>query len=354
MTRFPNLPEGVPLQADIEIDPAAGRVLVDLRDNPDATQTGLNLSESTAINSGVAAVLCVVNSKREAKNTLVPNNAGTFRRIQVLVRENCIVGIPRHPTSCSVATNTVSDRVIGMIEAAFAQLADGIGLAEPCWGSPPFQGVVSGLDRKRGEPFVLQLFSGTAGGPATFESDGWLTFLLSNGNGLSYIDETEVVEQKYPFVTWEVRVRPDSEGAGRTRGAPGSISTFGPVPGEEAIWVHYFLDGRVNSPKGVRGGGGSYGPDALLRHQDGSLEELPNVVGEQTVGPGQSIVSLSAGGGGYGHPHLRDPRAVLTDVVEGYISVARAQAAYGVSLTGDPAKVETLRIDEAATTTLRA
>ena len=224
---------------------------------------------------------------------------------------------------------------------------------------PPFQGVVSGFDRKRQEPFVLQLFSGTAGGPATFESDGWLTFLLSNGNGLSYIDETEVVEQKYPFVTWEVKVRPDSEGAGRTRGAPGSISIFGPVPGEEPIWVHYFLDGRVNSPKGVRGGGGADGPDAILRHQDGTLEELPNVVGEQTVDPGQSIVSLSAGGGGYGDPHLRDPHlrdphAVLTDVVEGYISVARAQEAYGVSLTGDPQKVETLRIDESTTATLRA
>ena len=351
---FPNLPDGIPLQADIDVDAAAGAVTVDLRANPDATRTGLNLSQSTAINSGVAAVLAVINSKRDAKHTIVPNNAGTFRRIKVLVRENCVVGIPRHPTSCSVATNTVSDRVIGMIEAAFAQIRDGIGMAEPCWGSPPFQGVVSGFNRARQEPFVLQLFSGTAGGPATFESDGWLTFLLSNGNGLSYIDETEVVEQKYPFVTWEKRVRPNSEGAGRTRGAPGNVSAFGPVPGEAPIWVHYFLDGRVNAPRGVRGGGGAAGPDALLRHPDGGLEELPSVVGEQSVEPGQRIVSLSAGGGGYGDPRLRDPQAVLGDVVEGYISADRAHAVYGVALGGDPAKVETLCIDEAATAALRA
>ena len=163
-----------------------------------------------------------------------------------------------------------------------------------------------------------------------------------------------MVEQKYPFVTWEKRVRPDSEGAGRTRGAPGNVSSFGPVPGEAPIWVHYFLDDRVNAPRGVRRGGGAAGPDALLRHPDGGLEELPSVVGEQSVEPGQRIISLSAGGGGYGDPHLRDPQAVLGDVVEGYISADRAHAVYGVALSGDPAKVETLRIDEAATAALRA
>ena len=115
---FPNLPNGLPLQADITVDSEAGYVTVDLRDNPDCTPTGLNLSRSTAVNSGITAVLTVLNSKRDAKATLVPNNAGTFRRIKALVRENCVVGIPIHPVSCSMATNTVADRVVGMVEAS--------------------------------------------------------------------------------------------------------------------------------------------------------------------------------------------------------------------------------------------
>ena len=40
--------EGLSIKAEIEVDPAAQRVRVDLRDNPDCTPTGLNLSESTA------------------------------------------------------------------------------------------------------------------------------------------------------------------------------------------------------------------------------------------------------------------------------------------------------------------
>jgi hypothetical protein len=44
---------------------------------------------------------------------------------------------------------------------------------------------------------------------------------------------------------------------------------------------------------------------------------------------------------------------VLTDVQEGYVSIARARDVYGVVLTGDPAKFETLAVDRVATTTQR-
>ena len=350
---FPGVPNGIPLQADIDVDAEQGRVTIDLRDNPDCTPTGLNLSESCSINAGISGVLTVLNSKRDATHSLVPNNAGSFRRIEVLLRENCVVGIPRHPASCSMATNTVADRALGMIYSAFGRLADGIGLAEPCWGSPVFEAVVSGWNRVRQEPFVLQLFSGTAGGPATAESDGWLTFSIPAGGGLSYVDETEVVEQKYPFVVWETRVRPDSEGAGRTRGAPGNIATYGPLAGADPIEAHYSLDGSFNVPKGVQGGGPALGPAAYLIDCNGATIHLPDIVGEQRIEPGQNILSHSAGGGGYGHPHQRPAHAVLGDVVEGYLSVERARKAYGVALTGSPDKVETLRVDEATTADLR-
>ena len=348
---FPGVPEGIPLQAEIDVDPAAGRVTIDLRDNPDCTPTGLNLSECTAINSGISGVLTVLNSKRDATASLVPNNAGVFRRITVLIRENCVVGIPRHPASCSMATNTVADRALGMIYSAFGRLADGIGLAEPCWGSCPFEAVVSGFNRKRGEPYVLQLFSGTAGGPASAETDGWVTFSIPAGGSLAYVDETEVIEQKYPFVVFETKVRPDSEGAGRRRGAPGNICIYGPLDG--SMEAHYSLDGMFNVPKGVQGGGPALRPEAWLIEQDGSTRFLPDIVGEQRIEEGTRLLSLSSGGGGYGQPHTRDAGAVLADVVEGYVTIERAADVYGVVVAGDPAKVETLSIDAAATAARR-
>ena len=348
---FPYLPDGVPLQASIDIDPAAGRVTVDLRDNPDTTPTGLNLSRATATNAGISAVLAVLNSLPTV-DTEVKNNAGSFRRIQVLLRENCVVGIPRHPTSCSMATTGIADRVQAMIHAAFGRHADGIGLAESGRGQGPYMAVVSGYDRRRDEPYMLSLFSGTAGGPGTPNTDGWLTFLMAAGAGLLYIDQSEVIEQKYPMVVIEMRVRLDSEGAGRQRGAPGSITVFGPI--DHTMEVHYSLDGMINVPLGVQGGGPALGPTAQLIDADGATRDLPDIVGEHPLQAGEHIVSLSAGGGGYGHPHQRPAQAVLSDVVEGYISPRRARETYGVALTGDPAKVETLRVDETATAMLRA
>ena len=135
---FPGLPDGLPLQATIDVDSADGRVTVDFRDNPDCTRTGLNLSEATAMNCSISGVLAVLNSQRHAKQTLVFNNAGSFRRIQVLLRENCAVGVPRHPASCSMATTTIADRALAMVYGAFGKLADGIGLGRAVLGLAAF------------------------------------------------------------------------------------------------------------------------------------------------------------------------------------------------------------------------
>ena len=82
----------------------------------------------------------------------VPKNAGAFRRLRILLREGCIVGIPRHPTSCSVATTNLADRVANSVQAAVASLADGLGLAECGALIPPAAGVVSGRRPDSGGP----------------------------------------------------------------------------------------------------------------------------------------------------------------------------------------------------------
>jgi len=353
---FPRLPNGIPLKATVDVDPAAGKVVVDLRDNPDCTPTGLNLTESTSKNSATTAVLMVLNSDPASKAPKVPNNAGTYRRIEVLVRENCVVGKPRHPASASVATNTVADRVVGMILHGMATMAEGIGAAHPCFGQPPWTGVVSGVDARRDhEPYAVQLFCGTSGGPATAHNDGWLQFTNTGGAGLEYIDSTEVCEQKYPLVVWEKMVRRDSEGAGRLRGAPGGVAIYGPR--FDDIEVQYFLDAVVNRPLGVRGGRGSQGPEVWVSRADGSWDADAGgdgAVGEAPIAVGETIVSLSGAGAGYGPALERDPEKVLRDVVEGFLSAGRARGAYGVVLTGDPERWETLAVDAAATAALRA
>ncbi len=52
----------------------------------------------------------------------IPKNSGSFRCIDIKLRENCVVGIPHHPTSTSVATTNVADRVANSVQAAIAEM----------------------------------------------------------------------------------------------------------------------------------------------------------------------------------------------------------------------------------------
>lgn len=65
--------------------------------------------------------------------------------------------------------------------------------------------------------------------------------------------------------------------------------------------------------------------------------------------PGEAFLFESTGGGGWGDPLERDPQAVLSDVLDGYVSAEAARAEYGVGID-----LERGEIDEEATGALRA
>jgi N-methylhydantoinase B len=348
---YPGLEDGLTLRARIEVDTRAGRIRADLRDNPDCVPVGLNLTEATAKNAVVAATLMVLNSQPGETRPRVPLNGGSFRCFQVEVRENCVAGIPRHPASCSLATGEVGVRLWAAIVAAFAHRAPGLGAAEAGFGAPPYLAVVSGDDPERGNAYVTQLLLGTTGGPATAECDGWLSFLGMPAAGLLYRDSVEVDEQKYPMIVRRSMLRPDSEGAGRRRGAPGNICEYG--PGAGSMKVFWALEGVLNPPRGVAGGESPKVGSAYLVRGEGAIDEHPEAVGGVDLEPGERVGSRSPGGGGYGEAFEREPELVLRDAREGYISVVRAAEAYGVVIEGDPERFETLRVDEVATRALR-
>ena len=219
----PHLPDGIPLAVSIEIDPAAGRITVDLTDNPDCVDCGLNQSEATATNNAINGVFNSVEHD-------IPHNAGSLRRIDVRLRENCVAGIPRFPHSCSMATTNVAHWLVNLTQSAFAHLGDGYGLAEGGGAMSAAIAVVSGRDPRRGEArYVNQLILGVNGGPASARSDGWVMYGLPVVAGLMYRDSIELDELKHPMRVRSLRLVPDSGGAGRQRGAPGCEIVYGPT-----------------------------------------------------------------------------------------------------------------------------
>ena len=127
-----------------------------------------------------------------------------------------------------MATTNVGERLVVTTQRAIADAWAGYGLAEGACGIGPGFAVVSGTDYRKGDDaYVNQKFLGSQGGPAGPEIDGWITYGNAVTNGLMFRDSVEIDELKYPIRVREIRIRPDSEGAGRRRGAPGATSPTG-------------------------------------------------------------------------------------------------------------------------------
>jgi N-methylhydantoinase B len=312
--------DGVPVKVIVTVDPDDARVEVDLRENPDCLPCGINLTEAT---SRTAAMIGVFNSLPVS----VPQNAGAFRRLNVLIRENCVAGIPRHPASCSTATTGIADRVANATQRAIAELADGFGMAETGTLTASVADI-SGRDPRHGdEPFVNLMILGLTCGAGHSRGDGWLVSGEVGDGGLMMRDSTEVDELLYPIVVWADRIVTDSGGPGRFRGAPACYVEYGPADTEiEAMWS---TDGYVHAAIGARGGYPGAPARQFLRRADGAVEPLPGW-GEQVLAPGETVLATSAAGAGYGPPWEREPARVARDVAEGWVSAEQAAAVYGV------------------------
>ena len=323
---FPGAPDGIPVTARVTVRPSDGTIGVDLRDNVDCLPNGLNLTESTARTAVMVGVFNAIGAG-------VPPNAGSFRRIHVQLRKNCAVGIPIHPHSCSAATTNLADRVANAVQGSFADLGDGIGIAECGPVIPAAAGVVSGNDpRAGGRRFVNQIFLAVTGGAGTPWTDAWLTIFHVGCAGMLRRDSVEIAEMTHPIRVDRQRLVLDSEGAGRFRGAPSAEVEYGPV--DTRLVVAYGTDGAIHPARGVRGGLPGGPARHFRRTIDGGITELPSL-GLIELEDGERIVSITAGGGGYGPPGERDPERVRVDVAEGWITRARAREVYRVGLRDD-------------------
>jgi len=317
----PGADHGVPVNVDLAVFPDEARVEVDLRDNIDCLPFGMNLSESTVSSAVMAGVFSSLRQQ-------VPLNSGSFRRIEVLLRENCAIGIPRHPFSCSVATTNLSELAGKAVAIGFAQLGNGFGLAEVGRHMPPAMAVISGFDPRAGRgAFQNFLCLLVCNGPGAPHADGWLTTIGIGVAGLQHHDSIEIDELKYPILVRAQYLLPDSEGAGRHTGSPSAYVEYEPIGTRiEAVFTS---DGTVNAPIGVRGGLNGARAEQYKRNRNGQLEEL-DLCARVILDPGESLVSICTGAGGYGPPIERDPHRVARDIREGLVTRGRAHSVYGV------------------------
>jgi len=271
----------------------------------------------------------------------VPINAGTFAPLHIADPDGTFL-YARYPRPVSGCAAEVSQRIA---EAVFAALTPALPdqlFAAPAGTSGNF--ALGGNDPKTGRGYVMYLISGGGYGGSP-DGDG-----LSNGCstiGISKTTPIEVVEQRYPVLIEQYALHEGSGGAGEFRGGFGVNYTVCIRRG--AARASFVMDHGRHGPQGALGGRDG-GPNRVrIEHRHGSDYTPPHLSKDQDIRvvEGDRIHVSTPGGGGYGDPLMRDPQAVLQDLMRGYYTPAQAEGMFGV-VVADGA------VDEAATARLRA
>lgn len=89
-------------------------------------------------------------------------------------------------------------------------------------------------------------------------------------------------------------------------------------------------EGHLHKPWGFSGGKDGACAELELEDGMGGTIQMPSKMPYKPAKAGSKFIAVGPAGGGYGDPLLREPTAVLNDVLDGYITQESAQVDYGV------------------------
>jgi len=274
----------------------------------------------------------------------IPWNAGLLRPVTITAPDGLIC-TARHPAPVGSATvetiwtvTNVVQRALNTFLACTPEFAD----RAQAVSSGTMATFNMGGVNQFGERFGLHLLDPLAGGSGAFaRRDG-----VSAGGPVAVpmpaVADVESNELVSPLFYRYRRLRPGTGGAGRYRGGHAAeigLAVRG-IPAADALVMTHGAE--VPNSAGLFGG---FPGSCVSQRFNG--ERLGPKPGTIPMTPADEFEVSWQGGGGYGDPLLRDPGAVAAEVADGLISVAAAQAVYGVIM-------DRTALDPRATATERA
>lgn len=255
----------------------------------------------------------------------IPNNWASLDPFMMAIPEKCILNAPRpYPVSVRhVVGQLLPDLMMGCLHQAVPDRVAAEGSS--CLWNPPLRGgsAVSGAATELPDFEVITFNSGGTGARRT--KDGLDGTAFPSGVRTMPVEATENFA---PVVFWQKELRPDSGGAGRTRGGFGQVMEIG-AANEAEFAVNAIFDRVGNPPKG-REGGAAGAAGVVTQAKSGTKLRTK---GFQIIPKGERLLLLLPGGGGMGDPKTRDAAKVARDVRSGLVSKAAAKAVYGQDIS---------------------
>lgn len=253
----------------------------------------------------------------------LPRNEGTFRSITIVAPKGSVVNA-NPPAPLTMCTVFPAHEIMHMVWWALGQADPRRSVAG--WGKNVFP-VTSGRTSE-GTTWVMYNWGGNSGAGAVAGRDGFNQMGPMITLGGLVIPNMETYEQLYPITVRRHELRTDGGGAGRHRGGTGV---------EFEVDVHstgeYSFRGEgTTRPTGLGVEQGRTGAVGEVRLNDSEGRTVvPEPYCLRTIGPARLVIR-SPGGGGFGDPLERPVELVVRDVQDGLVSVAAAEAEYGVAM----------------------
>ena len=249
----------------------------------------------------------------------VPNNEGSLALLRMHAPENCILNA-LHPFPVAtrhVVGQMLPDLVIGCLNQALDDQVPAEGTS--CLWNLNVRGQTrSGAGGNYGFSMAVTSNGGTG---ARFAKDGLSATAYPSGVRGTPV---EIAETQTPLIFWRKELRPDSGGAGRTRGGLGQIIEVG--SGIDAPFEILAAFDRIDHPPRGRDGGRD-GENGYIGLKSGLKLRGK---GFQTVPADDRLVVMTPGGAGIGDPRERIVASVHDDVASDLVSSEKAAAVYGL------------------------
>jgi N-methylhydantoinase B len=301
--------EPVTLSATLTISDTG--IHVDFAGTSAASKFGINVPASYTTAYTVFGLGCVVASQ-------IPNNAGSLAPLTVSAPKGAILNAlkPAPVSSRHIIGQMLPDVVFGCLRQIIPERVPAEGTS--CLWNLNVRGQTrSGAGGNYGFSMAVTSNGGTG---ARFAKDGLSATAYPSGVRGTPV---EIAETQTPLVFWRKELRPDSGGAGRTRGGLGQIIEVG--SGIDAPFEILAAFDRIDHPPRGRDGGRD-GQNGYVGLKSG--QKLRGK-GFQTVPADDRLVVMTPGGAGIGDPKERAAASVRDDIASDLVSSEKAAAVYG-------------------------
>ncbi len=271
----------------------------------------------------------------------IPRNEGLLRPVEIILPPGTVVN-PLPPAPVTACTLHIGGEIGEAVAMALEKcVPEKTYLQNVKMGMPV---VTFGFQPDTGEFYLDQNTNMSAGWcNAAYGTDGWGS--LPPYFGSMIMATAELHDMYYPVHTIEREFYPDSGGAGKWRGGAATIVR---QQAKAQMWGNTFLIGTKYPMRGLAGG--KDGPLNSTVMREGSDNELiVETTGFEIPFEDEDVLMVRfGGGGGWGNPLERDPKLVLEDVLDEYVSLESARRDYGVVIDKTA-----MTVDDAATGDLR-